>query len=436
MDTSPVTNIPVFSFSSLKVTTMKKFFVLWTSQAFSIFGSAVVGFALAWYLAKETGSATILTTAMLVNILPQVLLGPFIGPFIDRWDRKKILIYSDLFTALLILVLAILFYTNTVQIWHIYVIIAGRSACGAFQLPALQASITMVVQQKHFVRANGFNQTLRGAINIISPAAGAFLMDALKMEWVLSVDIFTAVIAIGCLLPLAIPQPERKLSVIKPKYFADLKQGFQFIASRRGLLHLLILDVILSFFAAPSGALLPLFVAQYFGGDVFKLGWLQTAVGIGVVAGGLIMGVWSGFKRRIITTLLSIMVQALAVFIFGFTTESLFLLALVLRLISGITGSMLMAPWNAILQSVVPKDMQGRVFSLDGSLSRIMMPLSLAIAGPVAGVIGLRPVWWGSAAIIFIVTGLAFLSRSLMNIESQKMRENPVDETLPASPAA
>jgi DHA3 family macrolide efflux protein-like MFS transporter len=202
-----------------------------------------------------------------------------------------------------------------------------------------------------------------------------------------------------------------------------LRQGFRYITSRRGLSYLIILDAVLSFFAAPAGALLPLFVTQYFSGDVLKLGWLQTAVAIGLMAGGLIMGVWGGFKRRIVTTLTGIMIQSISVFIFAFTSEGLFYLALALRLVSGLTSAMLMAPWQAILQSVVAKDMQGRVFSLEGSLSRLMMPLGLIIAGPAADAIGLRPIWYVSAAAIFIIAGLAFFSRELMNIESRKPEE-------------
>jgi MFS transporter, DHA3 family, macrolide efflux protein len=402
---------------------LKKFFVFWSSQAFSIFGSSVVGFALAWYLAKETGSATILTTAMLANIVPDVLISPFIGPFIDRWNRKKIMIYSDLATALLTAGLVVLFYTHTVQTWHIYAIIAGRAVSGAFQRPALQASIPMIVPQKHLVRANGFNTMLNGATRIIAPIAGAFFMEALDIEWVLSVDIITAVIAVGCLIPLAIPQPPPSTLQNKRNYFTDLKQGFRYITTRRGLMYFIILDAVLSFFAAPSGALMPLFVTQYFGGDVLKLGWLQTAVAIGVMAGGLLMGVWGGFRRRIVTTLTGIMIQAISVFIFAFTTEGLFLLALALRLISGITGAMLIAPWQAIYQSVVDKDMQGRVFALEGSLSRLMMPLGLVIAGPAADAIGLRPIWYGSALAIFIFTGLAFFSRDIMTLEDKKPKE-------------
>jgi DHA3 family macrolide efflux protein-like MFS transporter len=404
---------------------MKKFFVLWCSQAFSIFGSSVVGFALAWYLARETGSATILSTAMLVNILPEIVLGPFIGPFIDRWNRKKILIYGDLVTALLTLALVVLFHTGTIEIWHIYVIMAGRSASGAFQRPALSASIPMIVPEKHLVRANGLNMTLNGSINIIAPLAGAFLMEALKIQWVLAADIITAILAVGILLPLTIPQPPRTGPSVKPSYFTDLREGFRYMTSWRGLSLLIILFAVLSFFAAPANALLPLFVKEYFGADVLKLGWLLTARSVGIVAGGLIMGAWGEFKRRIVTTLVFLMIQAISVFLFGFTTESLFLLAIVLRLISGVSGAMFNAPVGAILQSVVAKDMQGRIFALLNSLSGIMIPLGLAIAGPVADVIGLRAIWYGSAAIIFALTGLAFFSRDLMNIENKKVEEKP-----------
>lgn len=413
---------------------MKKFFVLWSSQAASLFGSSVVGFALAWYLAKETGSATILSTAMLVNILPGVLLGLFIGPFIDRWNRKQIIIYSDLLTALLTLVLVVLFHTGTIQIWQIYVIMACRSIGGSFQRPALSASIPMIVPEKHLVRANGLNMTLRGANSIVAPLAGAFLMEALDIQWVLSADIITAVIAIGCLLPLAIPQPPRTVSVIKLDYVSEMKRGFRYITSRRGLLYLILLNAVLSFFAAPANELLPLFVTNYFGGDILKLGWLQTATGIGIITGGLVVGAWGGFKRRIVTTLVCIMVQAVSVFVFAFTTESFFYLALALRLISGLMGAMLLAPWQAILQSVVAKNMQGRVFSLESSLSVLMMPLSLATAGLVADIVGLRPIWFISAAAIFTITGLAFFSRDLMNIEDSKVEEKPGEETPPPVP--
>ena len=398
---------------------MRTFFVLWTSQAFSMFGSSVVGFALVWYLAKETGSATILSTAMMVHMIPEVVLGPLIGPLIDRWNRKKIIIYTDLVTGLLTLVLVALFYSGTIQIWHIYVIMVGRSTCGSFQRTALSASIPMIVPEKHLVRANGLNESLSGANFIVAPIAGALLIEALKMQWVLSVDIITAIIAVGFLIPLTIPQPPRTNTLVKPGYFADLRQGFRYLTSWRGLLILTILFAVLNFFAAPINALRPLFVTEYFGADVLKLGWLLMVAGIGVVSGGLIMGVWGGFKRRIVSVLIFIMIQGAATFIFGFTTENLFFLALAMMFIVGVSGSMFRAPFRAILQSTVAKDMQGRVFSLQFSLGGLMNPLALAIAGPVADAIGLRTIWYVTGAMIFILSGVAFFSRDLMKLENQ-----------------
>ena len=390
-----------------------------------MFGSSVVNFALAWHLAKQTGSATVLTTAMIAGILPAVVLGPFIGPFIDRWNRKKIMIYGDLATALLTVVLVALFYTNTIQVWHIYVIIAGRSISGSFQHPALGASIPMIVPEKHLARANGLVMSLQGAINIVGPPAGAFLMEALEMQWVLSVDIITAAIAIGFLLPLGIPQPPRTTLSVKPNIIGDMMQGFRYIASWRGLMLLLILFAVLNFCAAPGNSLMPLFVTRYLGGEVLKLGWLQTAVGAGIVIGGLILGVWGGFKRRIVTSFTFIIIQSIAIMVFSFTTESLYFLGLAMVFAAGVCSSFISGPITAIFQSVVEKDVQGRFFAMMGSISGAMIPLGLAVTGPLADAIGVRLTFLISAAAIFIITASGFFSRDLMNIEDKKKDESP-----------
>jgi MFS transporter, DHA3 family, macrolide efflux protein len=416
---------------------LKKFFILWSSQAASLFGSAIVGFSLAWYLARETGSATILSTAMLVNYLPAILLGPFIGPFIDRWDRKKIMIFSDLFTAFLTLVLVVLFFTDTIQVWHIYAIMAGRAAGGACQYPALQAAIPMIVPEKQLSRINGLLMMLRGAISLVAPVAGAFLMEALDMQWVLSVDIITAIIAVGCLLPLAIPKLPPKDLPAKPSYLSELKQGFRYVISWRGLAYLVVLAVLINFLATPVTALLPLFVKNNLGGDVLKLGWLQTASGAGIIAGGLILGAWGGFKRRTVTSFTAFLVWSIVMVVFGLMTESLFFLALALMFISGLVNSMGNAPFGAIFQSVIARNMQGRFHALYGSVITAMVPVALLIAGPVSDAIGLPTIWYISGSAIFVLFAAAFFSKDLMNIEKHKPGEPvPADPPPQPSPAA
>ncbi len=385
-----------------------------------MFGSSVGGFALAWYMAKETGSATVLATAMMIGYIPAIVLGPFIGPFIDRWNRKKIMIYGDLVTALLSLVLVILFWTHNIQIWHIYVINACRSISGSFQWPAMAASIPMIVPEKHLTRANGLTMMLNGIINLIGPPAGAFLMEVLAIQWVLAVDIITAAIAIGCLIPLVIPQPPRTTLTAKPNIIGDMVQGFRYIASWRGLLFLFILFSLMNFFGAPISALMPIFVTNHLNGEVLKLGWLQTAFGAGVIAGGLILGVWGGFKRRILSSFAFIVVSSVATIVFSFIDIRTYWLGLAMLLIIGIDNAFINGPLNAVLQSVVARDVQGRIFSLLGSISGGMIPLGLAVSGPVTDAIGVRTVFLISGIATLVLAVAGFASRDLMTIENRK----------------
>jgi len=205
---------------------MKKFFVIWISQAASLLGSSVVNFALAWYLTQETGSATILATATMIAILPQIILGPLIGPYIDRWDRKKIIIISDSFVALVTAGLVALFFTEAIQIWHIYIAMIARSVGGTFHFPSIAASIPLIVPEKHLARVAGLNQMLGGIINIIGPPAGALLMETLPIYGVLAVDIVTAIIAVGLISLIGIPKPLRTTLVEKASVISDMMQGF------------------------------------------------------------------------------------------------------------------------------------------------------------------------------------------------------------------
>jgi DHA3 family macrolide efflux protein-like MFS transporter len=399
---------------------VKKFFVLWSSQAASLFGSAVVNFALAWYLTRETGSATVLATALMVAMIPQIILGPFVGPFIDRWDRKKIMILADLFIMLFTVVLVILFYTKTIQIWHIYVIMIGRAIGDAFQFPALGASIPMIVPDEKLVRANGLYQMLQYAIRVVAPIAGAFLLEALPMQGVLSVDIVTAIIAVGCLLPLGIPQPLRTTLAVKASHFSDMKQGFRYVWSRPGLVMLIGLVAALMFFTAAPANLMPVLVNEHLEGDVVKLGWLGSASGIGGIAGGLLLGVWGGFKKRMWTAFLGFLIMIPCSVGLGLTSPTLFYPTTVpAMLLMGVGNSFAVAPITAIMNSVIAKDMQGRVFSLYGSIVMAAMPLGLIMGGPVADWLGIRSLYFIASGAWLIVLPLAMLSQPLMDLENQ-----------------
>jgi DHA3 family macrolide efflux protein-like MFS transporter len=249
---------------------------------------------------------------MMVAMLPPIILGPIIGPFIDRWNRKRIMVLADASIAVVTVILAVLFWTDAIQVWHVYTALVLRSVGQSFHFPAMQASIPMIVPEKHLTRAAGLNQMLQGVIGIGGPPAGALLMGLLPMQSVLAVDIVTAIIAIGCLLPLFIPQPERAASVIKNTFFSDMMQGFRYIWSWRGLVMLMIISALISFFMLPAYSLLPLMVADFLNGDVIKLGWLESAFGVGIIIGGLALGIWGGTSRKIVTAIIGVIICGLA----------------------------------------------------------------------------------------------------------------------------
>ena len=185
------------------------FFAIWTGQAFSLLGSQIVQFAIIWYLTEKTGSATVLATTTLIALLPGVFLSPFIGPLVDRWNRRRIMILADSFIALATLVLAALFALGLVDLWHIYAVLFIRSIGENFHRPSMTASTSLMVPKEHLTRIQGVNQTLNGGLNIIAAPLGALLMTLIPMSGIVAIDVITALIAVVPLFFIVIPQPEK-----------------------------------------------------------------------------------------------------------------------------------------------------------------------------------------------------------------------------------
>ena len=415
-----------------------RFFTIWGGQAFSLFGSALVQFALVWYLARETGSATILATATLVSLLPQILLGPFIGALVDRWNRRVIMIVADTSIATATLGLVWLFATERVEIWHIYVILVIRSLGGAFHHPAMTASTSLMVPDKHLARISGVNQTLGGLINIFAPPLGALLIEAISTHNVLLIDVATALIAILPLLLIPIPQPARQLQpdgqVKQSSYWQDLGAGFTYVKKWPGLLGLIILAMALNFMLSPSSALMPLVVTKVFEKGVLELGWTQSLFGVGIIIGGILLGTWGGFKRRIITSFMGILGIGASVLLIGVVPKELFTLLLAGMFLLGFTQVFANGPLGAIMQSTVAPEMQGRVFSLLGAGAMAMMPLSLMISGPVSDYFGIRVWFILSGVVVILMTIAATFIPAIMNIESNHGQADQEQPDLPSPP--
>jgi len=394
------------------------FFTIWTGQAFSLVGSRVVQFALVWWLTQLTGSATVLATASMVAIIPEIFLAPIAGAYVDRWNRRMVMMVADAVIALALLWLAYLFGVDAVQIWHVYIVMAVRAVGGSFHWPAMQASTSLMVPEKHLTRVAGLNQTLNGAINIIGPPLGALLMGVLPLSGVMLIDVGTATLAILSLLFVHIPQPRREdVGAEEPTIWADMREGLRYIWGWSGLMTLIGVAMVVKIALTPAFSLLPLLVSQHFNGDAAQLSLLQAVAGVGIVAGGLILSVWGGFKRKIYTTMLGMIILGLSFVVLGLTPGGLFRMALASIFVVGLMIPLIDGPIMAILQGRVAPEIQGRVFTMMVSLLWMTSPFSLAVAGPVSDWVGLR-VWYVTAGVMCVATGLVgFFVPAIVNIE-------------------
>jgi DHA3 family macrolide efflux protein-like MFS transporter len=394
------------------------FFTIWTGQAFSLIGSRIVQFALVWWLTRLTGSATVLATASMVAIVPEIFLAPIAGAYVDRWNRRMVMIVADGVIALTLLWLAYLFWVDAVQIWHVYVVMAVRAVGGSFHWPAMQASTSLMVPEKHLTRVAGLNQTLNGALNIIGPPLGALLMGVMPLSSIMLIDVGTAALAILSLLFVHIPQPRRDdMGVEKPTIWADMREGLRYIWGWSGLMTLIGVAMVVKVALTPAFSLLPLLVSQHFSGDAAQLSLLEAVAGVGIVAGGLILSVWGGFRRKIYTTMLGMIILGLSFVVLGLTPGGLFRMALASIFVVGLMIPLIDGPIMAILQGTVAPEIQGRVFTMMGSLLWMTSPFSLAVAGPVSDWLGLQ-VWYVTAGVMCVATGLAgFFVPAIVNIE-------------------
>jgi MFS transporter, DHA3 family, macrolide efflux protein len=409
-----------------------RFFSLWGGQALSLFGSSLVQFALVWWLTQETGSATVLATATLAALLPNIVLGPAAGVLIDRFSRRAVMIIADSLVALFTLGLALLFAAGLAEVWHVYVVLLLRGAAGSFQLPAMKASTSLMVPEQQLSRVAGFNQTLNGAMTIVAPPVGALLLQTLPLQGVLAIDVVTALVGMSPLFFIRIPQPRRPEpapGAARPSFFGEMRAGLAYVVTWPGVMAMLLIVMLVNFLLGPTSAMLPLLVTNHFNGGAMHLATFNSAFGIGMVAGGLLLGAWGGFKRRILTSLVGLTGIGLGNLLLGLTPGSLYWVGVAMIFSVAVMVALTNGPIIAVLQKTVAPEMQGRVFALITSLATAIMPLSLMIAGPVADLTSVRTWFIFSGLACTLLGVLTFFIPAITNMEAQRSRE-------PAAPAA
>ena len=236
----------------------RSFTILWTGQMVSIFTSAVIQMSIIWYLTDTTGSAAILSLATLVGFLPQAILGPFIGVLIDRYNRRTIMILSDLFIALVTLVLVIVGFYRNIPIWLIMIVLFARSVGATFHSPSLQAVTPLIVPKDSLAKSAGYSQTFESISQLLSPAVAAILYGIWDINIILILDVLGAIFAISTILIVIIPTHKKPQIIQTPNIFREAKEGISVLKKEQGMMDLLVISALYAVIYMPIGTLYPL----------------------------------------------------------------------------------------------------------------------------------------------------------------------------------
>lgn len=395
----------------------KKFIIIWTGQLFSILSSSIAQFALVLWISLETGSAEVLSFATIAALLPQALLGPFAGVFVDRWNRKWTMIGADSFVALCSGIIALLFYLDTIEIWQIYILLALRSIGGAFHAPAMKSSIPLLAPESELMRIAAVNQAIQSICSIGGPALGAILLLSFDMSIVMLLDVAGAFIACTALLFVFIPSPKKENRSAK-SVLKDMTEGFRVIMKNRGISRLMIIEILVTFFIMPIVALMPLMTLQNFSGTAYQVSLIEVLFGIGMLGGGLLLGIWNPKMRKVVLIGYSYFIIGVTIALCGMLPKDGYLFFAILTVIQGLTVPFFSGPFTTLMQTQFKPQYLGRVFALFDSVSLFPSIIGLFATSFFADSLGI--------ANIFLYCGIATVLAAvwMMTIRSIRNLEN------------
>ena len=376
---------------------MRSFTILWLGQIVSLIGSAMTWFAFTIWAWEATGKASALATISFFAFLPTVLFSPVAGAFVDRWNRKLVMLLSDLATAVGTIAIFLIYTFGDLQIWHIYAVSILAGFFTAFQYPAYAAAVTTMVTRDDYPRAAGMLGSARALSGILAPIFAAALLGVVGLSGIMLIDLATFLFAFGTLSVIHVPQPMQTETGVQGK--GSLRQeiafGFRYVFREKSLRALTALFMVAGIFLAIGATLMAPLVLGGTGNDESALAAVQSTGAVGGVAGAVILSLWGGTRRRIHNVLIGgagacllgivwlglggmVVLWAIGGFFFAFFEPF-------------VEGGNL-----AIWQSKVPADVQGRVFSARHVLVQAPYLLGILAAGWLADASAIPPVLIGA----------------------------------------
>jgi len=370
--------------SSSRPSGMFGFTVVWIGQIISVLASSMSQFALTIFMFQETGSALAMGTMQVFFITPFLLISPIAGVMVDRHNRKLMMMVSDLGAGIATVAILILQALGILEYWHLYGASIIYGLAMAFQWPAYSAAISTMVPKEQLGRANGMMSLIDAGPQVVAPLLAGALLPIIALTGILFLDVITFLFAIGALIIVHIPQPPRTQEGTKAQggMLNQAAYGFKYIFARPSLLGLQLIFFAGNLFAGIGFTVVAPMILSRSGGDSLMFGSAQSAGAIAAVAGGILMSAWGGFKRRVHGVLFGWIISGIGMAIIGFTGGlPVWILGMA---VTSIVGPLVNGSNQAIWQSKVAPDLQGRVFSARRLIAWLTNPISPIIGGALA----------------------------------------------------
>lgn len=358
------------------------FGIIWLGQLVSLIGSALTTFALGVWTYQQTGATTRFALLSLCAVLPGILLAPLAGALVDRWDRRWAMIFSDTGSGVSTLILALLLLTDQLAAWHIYLGILVSAIFGAFQWPAYSAAVTMLVPQEQLGRANGLIQIAFAAGQLLAPLLAGVLIGQIGVGGIMIIDSATFLFALATLAVVRIPRPPRTAegAAAAGSLLSEAAYGWRYVLARPGMLGMLLFSALTNFSMGVVEVVITPLVLSFASATV--LGTVLSIGGSGMLIGSIVMSIWGGPRRRMYGLFGFTLLQGLALFVGGLRPAAPLIAAAAFVFL--FSAPMIIGCSQAIWQSKVAPDVQGRVFAVRSMVSWSSLPLAYLSAGPLA----------------------------------------------------
>jgi DHA3 family macrolide efflux protein-like MFS transporter len=392
----------------------RNFLLVWIGQTISVIGDNLYAIALMWWVLEKTGSTALMATVAICATLPAVILGPFAGTYVDRVDRRKLLVFMDLGRAFLLFIPAILFFYQRLEVWHINIVAVFLSSMTIFFSPALDSFTPSIVEKNSLTRANSLIQFSRNLSGILGPSLAGVLMALFGAGWVMLLNGISFLVSGLAIFLVRVAKVEISELKVKQHFFADLWDGLVYLKKQSLIFSTLILFSLLNFFLAPIGILIPVMVKEVLKMGAEGFGFLMSAISVGMILGTLILGLKGEVKRKGWVVVSGIILGGLTLALFAISEK--FWLSMIFLGIAGLSFSLVNVLAVVIFQQKVPPDKRGRFFGTASTLAQGLRPISLGLVGVISVWLNVRLILLFSGILVALGGLGGFLVKGMKEI--------------------